>query len=912
VSAALPFLIGVPLLANTLVTSGIVTFVLVVAVGAWLLVGPGPRRGREYRRAQRLLHQGQWQDALAIVQTLQMGRLSAAWKGRLRNSEGECHHRAAEIALHAHNYEQGLDHYHAAAALLNLDATELRTRVIESMLAAIRQQFALCKSAAENQAVQQLLARAQGLQTPCPEAMFWQGLCHVREGNLDAAAAALAASHEAGGKRFLDPPLYLGALRIRAGQTQEGLRFLGEANRIDANCPLVSLQLGVGLVAANGDSGLASRALLRALGPRGLAPWVKSPDRFWVETFPEGRSYVRRLAAKHAFQCPVFSSDVAALMRQGEFALAQAEYRQGNFEEAAERYGKLLQDAPPSAPLVRGLGLSLARLGRYDQAYKHLRAALDMEEPKDPRPAGYLALCGALGKPIRDEDKARNVEWAIALLARYDMPGDLEWARINSAVFAEARKLGIAISVENQVRLCDVLAGVNAVDAEAAAAFAQFAATAPDQVRPVHAWLYCHAAHVHGFTSEQDLALFGITFRDESAAAGFYAQRKWDLEAVALTYLERCAAQRPGHFPEEFGPEFPAHGEEMLLTRSNQLEAAGQVDAALAMADVLIRLAPQSVRAHDQLAQLHYKRGEFARTVEVLAGWETVAPTDPVPVMRRAVIEQQRGNDAGRQEAIHRALERANGKMRAAIAFLGARLSLATSAWHEAADLLHRCLQEDAGHIEALTYFAAVRSILNDRAGLAAQAVHMDRPEVKEPRFHYLAALCHLENGDHDKTLEACRRASTSADSALAVEVAYLAGWAHLQSQETAAATISFTKVANCEESPSAPIARALLARMRFQSGDYGQAIGWWQAIDIRRRGEWQLDEPLRQTVLLAGLQGHAEGRYEEAADHFREAGRLGLRDRRLGGLLVRSLVMAGQRLVYTQNSEPFHQSRDR
>ena len=43
----------------------------------------------------------------------------------------------------------------------------------------------------------------------------------------------------------------------------------------------------------------------------------------------------------------------------------------------------------------------------------------------------------------------------------------------------------------------------------------------------------------------------------------------------------------------------------------------------------------------------------------------------------------------------------------------------------------------------------------------------------------------------------------------------------------------------------------------------------------------------------------HGAGRYEQAADRLREAGRLGLRDRRLGPLLTLSLVKAGQKLLY-------------
>ena len=38
---------------------------------------------------------------------------------------------------------------------------------------------------------------------------------------------------------------------------------------------------------------------------------------------------------------------------------------------------------------------------------------------------------------------------------------------------------------------------------------------------------------------------------------------------------------------------------------------------------------------------------------------------------------------------------------------------------------------------------------------------------------------------------------------------------------------------------------------------------------------------------------------YEQAADRFREAGKLGLRDKRLGPLLTLALVKAGQRLLF-------------
>ena len=158
-----------------------------------------------------------------------------------------------------------------------------------------------------------------------------------------------------------------------------------------------------------------------------------------MEAFPEGRSYVRRLASKHPFVCPVLGGDLGAIIREGQFALAQTHYRQGAFQEAADLFNKLLQETAPTAALLRGLGLSLARLQRFDQAYKHLRAALEQEQPKDPFTAAYLALCGAMGRPTQPEDKPKNVAWAVRLLSKYAQTGNAEWAGVLSTVHAEAR-----------------------------------------------------------------------------------------------------------------------------------------------------------------------------------------------------------------------------------------------------------------------------------------------------------------------------------------------------------------------------------------------------------------------------------------------------------------------------------------
>src|SRR5262249_6357577 len=151
-----------------------------------------------------------------------------------------------------------------------------------------------------------------------------------------------------------------------------------------------------------------------------------------------------------------------AIIRQGQQALARVHYRQEHFQEAADLYGKLLEESPPTVALLRGYGLALARLRQYDQAYKQLRIALDQEEPKDPLTAAYLAWCGAMGKPVQADDRPRNVQWAIKLLARFPLPGNAEWAGIASDVFAEARSLNMDLAREDQALLCDALASVQA------------------------------------------------------------------------------------------------------------------------------------------------------------------------------------------------------------------------------------------------------------------------------------------------------------------------------------------------------------------------------------------------------------------------------------------------------------------
>jgi tetratricopeptide (TPR) repeat protein len=890
-----------------LIGLGSVIVLLAVAVVLWQVLGRGPRRHRIYKQAQHALHGGYWAQALAGArEILQLGRLSPLWEGRVRNLQGESHHVAGDACLKEKQYEDALRHYTVAAEFLNLDASEFRTKVVEVMLGEVLRLFAAGPS--HNEATQQLVGRILHIDGSSAVARFWQGLCHIRDNRLDLAAAALQSAHEAGGKTFIDAPLYLGMVQLCQDRPQDALRSLADANRIHSTCPFVPLHMGLALVAAGGDSSLAVRALDRALGSRGLTPWEKTPQKAWVEGLPE-HSHVRRLAAKYPYTCPILGSELTPVLLKARFALGQAHYRLGRFQEAVDVFTRLLQDAPPTPLILRSLGLVLSKLERYDQAYKQLRIALD-QDPKDHLTAGYLALCGALGKPTQTEDKPRNIAWAVRQLTRYEVYGDPEWAKIGSRVLAEARNLEVPIAVEDQVRLCDVLASVFATDAEAAAAYDHLALTAPEGLRPEHAWIYCQAAHQHGLAGKCDLDLFARTLREADQARPFYQQRGWDFEAVEYGYLERVAKARPGCFPEELGLEYAARGTTLLLERSRRLEESGDRDGALAAADVLLRLAPTTTLAHDRLARLYHARSDLDRAAALLSGWHRLEPSNPVPLVRRAIIEQQRGNAAGRTEAIRLALDCTQGRSRTGIAFLGARLALASApvppvngqageGFGEAEELLQECLREEPGHADALWVLAALRALTGDRSGLAALAAPMNRPAEPNPHFHYMAAVCLLAAGDAIQALEACRRAW--GDPALLVECRYLMGWAHLQLGDETGAAREWEIVARTPDSPSGPCARALLGRLRFGQGNWDDAVALWGEIDPAQRARWGLEEPLRSTVFLSGLLALEESRFDQAADRFRQAGKLGLRDRRLGPLLFLALVRAGQQRLYQE-----------
>lgn len=917
-------------------------------VAVWLAFGFGPRRRRGLRQARRLLQQGQWTDALARVQALrEIGIPSAGWLRAFDQFEAECLQAAAQSALTEKNFEQALERAQKAAHLLDTPELDARLGVQAAMLREVRHLFA---TPGETRATEALIARTLLVQSPCREASFWQGLCELRAGNTDQAMVHLqtartglarALGFEEGQadpdqpgtpsstpvSPFIDPSLYMGAVLLRRGQAKEALRYLTEANRMDAGCPIITLQLGAAMIAAGGDTQLAVRALQRALGPRGLGQWDNDARRAWAEALPEHRSYVRKLAEEFPYTCPLFGNDLIALARQGHFALAQGQYKLGNFQEAADLFGKTLDEGAPSHDVLRGLGLSLAKLCRFDDAFKHLRTAHELEPVKDRLTAGYLAMCGACGTPSHAEDRPRNLAWAVQLVQQFNAPGDAEWISVINPIFAAARQAGVALSTDDQLYLCEHLVTVAAADPVSAQAYHHLAATAPQLVRLEYAWLYCRADEQHKVGGAQALALYAQTFARPNEARAFFAAQGWDFDAVEFAYLERAAELDPGHFPAPLGLDYPPRGEDLLLKRSEADEQAGRADEALRGAEILARLAPHNTKALDRAAALHYRANRLDRAQELLAGWHAARPDDPLPLVRQAVLLHEQGQTDACRDTIRQAAALCTGRRRANVSFLGARLLLRDHLLGASAEapadgaglegvqeFLGDSLAHDPSHASAHWCLAAVRWLRGDLAGLASQAAAMDGNASTDPRFHFFAALCHLVGDQYEAVLTACERIAAAPPPAgghagrngdatgrldLATEGRYLAAYAELGRDQRREAIAALRVVAQSQASPTRPLALALLGCVLFVEHDHDEALRCWQLIDPKQRQAWGLNEPLAQTMYVAALEALVEGKYEVSAEKFRQAGRLGCRDRRLGPLLLLALFKAGQQAIY-------------
>ena len=908
----------------TIAAAAVVALLVIVLFLVWT-IGPSARRRRALRHVERLLARGDFGGVTQQAAALR-GSLPEAWQTRFDAVEAAAQQKQGTERLGAGDYENALIHLFQAAKLLGTPTLEPRTQVQNAMLDEIRRLFS-ATVVADTPTILALVERTYRVQSPCREASFWQGMCHLRDGNVEAALEHLQRARigsdrlvDEGESRsgppappspILDPALYIGAILLDQGKAKESLRYFTEANRLDSNTPPVPLHLGCAMIASGGDIALAVRTLQKAL--KGLAAWKDAPATFWADVYAENRSYVRKLATKYRFNCPLWGDGPSVLVRQGQFALAQGLQKLGQDQEAAALFDQALKEGAASLPVLRGLGLTLARMGRFADAYKPLRMAYDLENPKERLTSGFLALCAVKAPPLADADRTANLAWAAKTVTPFSAPGDREWVDLLETLFAEVRAAGLSIAGDDQLYLCEHLLSIDATDPRATDAYEQMFREHSDHFRPEYAWLYAHGVAANGGGTDAGLPLFEMTLHERPT--DFYLSRGWNLDAVEAAYLERAARAYPGHLPPILGPEPVARIEALLLGRSQAAEAAGKLDAARNAIETLSLLLPDHPAALDRLAALHHRAGKDGDAIATLTKWQQARPDDPLPAIRLATLEARTEPLSGVLDRIRHALRRTEGPSRAQVARWGTRLALhdwsqsppPTNGTHPpadarldaAAEFLESARSVEPAEPTTLARLAAVHWLRGDQAALADLAEPCRSIEANEGADAYFLALPFVAAGDWPAVAARARNITTSMTlSPAAGEAPFLEGLAQAESGDLDAGIATIQKAACLDGSPTTPLAQAVLGALLFRQGHFDTAAAWWQRLAPDRRAAWKLSEVLGNTQLLGALEEFAAGRFELAADRFRQAGKLGCRDRRLGGMLLLSLFNASRQAL--------------
>ena len=158
------------------------------------------------------------------------------------------------------------------------------------------------------------------------------------------------------GASCIDPPLYLGALLLRQGQAKDALRYLTEANRIDGNCPIVTVQLGAAMIAAGGDMQMAVRALQRPWDCAACSSGLTTRRTPGSTAFRKGARTSGKLASSYAYVCPLWGADLGPLLQQANLAWDRGFTRWAPIRRRPIFSPRRFTTGAPSLAVLRGLG----------------------------------------------------------------------------------------------------------------------------------------------------------------------------------------------------------------------------------------------------------------------------------------------------------------------------------------------------------------------------------------------------------------------------------------------------------------------------------------------------------------------------------------------------------------------------
>ncbi len=427
-----------------------------------------------------------------------------------------------------------------------------------------------------------------------PEATFWLALCEVREDSTNRPSPRSLRSSSRWASRCLTQLStwasccigWAGRKRLALPVRRQPHRWQLSVHHLANGCLDHRLRWGQ-------RPGL--RALQPAQGNRGLGMWQNEPDRAWVEGFPEGRSYVRRLATRYRFVCPLLGSDLNIILRPGQFALAQAFIVRDAFRRPSTSTPSCWRTRRPRSCCFAATGCRWLGSGSTTRLTSTFASHWSKRSPRTRSPRPTWLSAAALGKPTNVDDKPRNIIWSLS--PDRPLPGDgkRRVGGLIASIHAEARKIGVPTGVEEQQLLCDSLASVKATDPPAALAYSHLAATSPTPSVPstpgcTHAPPRSTASPGRA-TCTCSRALFrtGIGSLVFRAAKVGSRRSRIHLPRTLRPVRSRSVSRSPG-----IGVSGPRRV--VPVDSLREREAAGHKELGAESAEVLLKLAPTSWR----------------------------------------------------------------------------------------------------------------------------------------------------------------------------------------------------------------------------------------------------------------------------------------------------------------------------
>ena len=399
----------------------------------------------------------------------------------------------------------------------------------------------------------------------------------------------------------------------------------------------------------------------------------------------------------------------------------------------------------------------------------------------------------------------------------------------------------------------------------AAAAYAYLAATFPEAVqadprlavRPGG-----HASQADSAAATRDLDLFARTFRDPSRPAHVFRAAAVEFRRRRI-HLSRAQppSVAPGRFPEPLGPTTRRRARRSCWRARRRRRTAGRKDAALDSVEVLLSWRRRACRGTTAWPVCTTAAATWTGRPRCWpAGTASTRPITGRWSARRS-SSSSAATPQRRAEAIDRALGLTQGRQRAAVAFLGARLAIQAgfrrrngeethekntdaappdpAALAHAAKLLQECLSHDPNHVDALWCLAAVRSASGDREGLASQAPAMDRPAVKDaavplPRRRLLPGGAGLRQGGRAEPAGGGRRPVADRREPLRHGLGPPA-----PEQRRRRPAVAAEGGGRGEKSRRRRMPARCWAGRASTAAAYDEAVRWWKEVDPARRAEW-------------------------------------------------------------------------